>query len=77
MTYVQPEAFTRAMIDAGAKKGHMFTLDTLICCFMAGAILALGAAFAVTVTVQTGSAMPGAALFPVGFILLYLLASTC
>ncbi|GEM_PF-6100960 len=40
---------------------------------MAGAILALSAAFAVTVTVQTGNALLGAALFPVGFCLLYLL----
>ncbi|WP_256821236.1 formate/nitrite transporter family protein [Dietzia sp. Die43] len=73
MSYVQPEAFTRAMIDAGAKKVHMSTRDTLIRGFMAGAILALAAAFAVTVTVQTGSALLGAVLFPVGFILLYLL----
>ena len=40
---------------------------------MAGAILALAAAFAVTVTVQTGNALVGAILFPVGFIMLYLL----
>ena len=73
MSYVQPEDFTRAMIDAGAKKVHMSTRDTLIRGFMAGAILALAAAFAVTVTVQTGSALLGAVLFPVGFILLYLL----
>ncbi|MFS4488259.1 formate/nitrite transporter family protein [Dietzia kunjamensis] len=73
MSYVQPQDFTRAMIDAGAKKVHMSTRDTLIRGFMAGAILALAAAFAVTVTVQTGSALLGAVLFPVGFILLYLL----
>lgn len=73
MSYVQPQDFTRAMIDAGEKKVHMSTRDTLIRSFMAGAILALGAAFAVTVTVQTGSALLGAVLFPVGFIVLYLL----
>ncbi|WP_308936974.1 formate/nitrite transporter family protein [Dietzia massiliensis] len=73
MSYVQPPDFTRAMIDAGAKKVHLSTRDTLIRGFMAGAILALAAAFAVTVTVQTGSALLGAVLFPVGFILLYLL----
>jgi formate/nitrite transporter FocA (FNT family) len=38
-----------------------------------GAILALAAAFAITVTVQTGQPLLGAVLFPVGFILLYLL----
>lgn len=73
MSYVQPQDFTRAMVDAGAKKVHMSTRDTLIRGFMAGAILALAAAFAVTVTVQTGSALLGAVLFPIGFILLYLL----
>ena len=38
-----------------------------------GAILALSAAFAVTVTVRTGQPIVGALLFPVGFCLLYLL----
>ena len=45
----------------------------MIRAYMAGAILALAAAFAVTVTVQTGQPLAGAVLFPVGFILLYLL----
>lgn len=40
MSYVQPPDFTRAMIDAGAKKVHLSTRDTLIRGFMAGAILA-------------------------------------
>lgn len=51
----------------------MSTRDTLIRAYMAGAILTLGAAFAITVTVQTGNALLGAILFPVGFCLLYLL----
>jgi formate/nitrite transporter len=40
---------------------------------MAGAILALAAAFAVTVSVNTGNPLIGALLFPVGFCLLYLM----
>src|SRR5690606_30448842 len=40
---------------------------------MAGALLTLAAAFAVTMTVQTGSPLIGALLFPVGFCMLYLL----
>ena len=40
---------------------------------MAGAILALAAAFAVTINVQTGVPIVGAVLFPVGFCMLYLL----
>jgi formate/nitrite transporter len=40
---------------------------------MAGAILALSAVFAVTVSQQTGFPIIGAILFPVGFSMLYLL----
>jgi formate/nitrite transporter len=61
------------MIDAGEAKVFMSSRDTLIRAYMAGAILALAAAFAVTVTVQTGQPLAGAILFPVGFCLLYLL----
>ena len=73
MSYVLPADFVTKMIDAGAAKVHMSTRDTLIRAFMAGAILALAAAFAVTVTVRTGEPLLGAVLFPVGFCLLYLL----
>ncbi|WP_164702701.1 formate/nitrite transporter family protein [Modestobacter sp. KNN46-3] len=73
MSYVSPKDFTTKMIDAGEAKVFMATRDTLIRAFMAGAILALAAAFAVTVTVQTGQPIVGALLFPVGFCLLYLL----
>ena len=73
MSYLKPTEFVRSMIDAGEAKIFMSTRDTLIRAFMAGAILALAAAFAVTVTVQTGNALVGAILFPVGFIMLYLL----
>jgi formate/nitrite transporter len=61
------------MIDAGEAKVFMSTRDTLIRAYMAGAILSLAAAFAVTVNVQTGQPVIGALLFPVGFCLLYLL----
>ena len=51
----------------------MSTRDTLIRAFMAGAILALAAVFAITVAVQSGSFLLGAVLFPVGFCMLYLM----
>jgi formate/nitrite transporter len=51
----------------------MSTRDTVIRAFMAGAILALAAVFAVTINVQTGQPLAGAVLFPVGFCILYLL----
>lgn len=73
MSYLSPPEFASKMIDAGETKVFMSTRDTVIRAFMAGAILALAAAFAVTVTVQTGSALAGALLFPVGFCMLYLL----
>jgi formate/nitrite transporter len=61
------------MIDAGEAKIRMSTSDTLIRAYMAGAILALAAAFAVTVSVQTNDPLVGAILFPVGFCMLYLM----
>lgn len=73
MSYVDPAQFVTKMIDAGEAKAFMSTRDTVIRAYMAGAILALAAAFAVTITVQTGNALVGALLFPVGFCLLYLL----
>ena len=73
MAYVIPTEFVTKMIDAGEAKVFMTTRDTLIRAFMAGAILTLGAAFAVTITVQTGLPLAGAILFPVGFCLLYLM----
>ncbi|MFF5225937.1 formate/nitrite transporter family protein [Dactylosporangium sp. NPDC000521] len=73
MSYVTPPELARKMIDAGEAKVFMSTRDTLIRAYMAGAILCLAAAFAVTVTVQTGQPLLGALLFPVGFCLLYLL----
>ncbi|QPM91214.1 formate/nitrite transporter family protein [Pseudooceanicola algae] len=73
MAYVQPKEFAAKMVDAGESKIFMATKDTLIRAYMAGAILALAAAFAVTVTVNTGNPLIGALLFPVGFCILYLL----
>ena len=73
MSYVTPSDFAKKMIDAGEAKVFMSTKDTLIRAYMAGAILALAAAFAVTVTVNTGNPLIGALLFPVGFCMLYLL----
>lgn len=67
MSYLVPAEFVTKMVDAGESKVFMSTRDTLICAFMAGAILALAAVFAINTTVQTGSPLIGAILFPVGF----------
>ena len=73
MAYIDPSEFTTKMVDSGESKMSMSTSDTLIRAFMAGAILALAAFFAITVTVNTGNPLVGALLFPVGFIMLYLM----
>jgi formate/nitrite transporter len=73
MAYLAPAEFVTKMVDAGETKIFMSTRDTVIRAYMAGAILALAAAFAVTVTVQTGQPLAGAILFPVGFCMLYLM----
>jgi formate/nitrite transporter len=73
MAYLLPSEFVTKMIDAGESKIFMSTRDTLIRAFMAGAILSLAAAFAVTINVQTEQPLLGAVLFPVGFCILYLL----
>ncbi len=73
MSYLVPSEFVTKMVDAGESKIFMSTRDTLIRAYMAGAILALAAAFAITVAVQTGSPLVGAILFPVGFAMLYLM----
>ncbi|EAR10590.1 Formate/nitrite transporter [Reinekea sp. MED297] len=61
------------MVDAGESKVFMSTKDTFIRAFMAGAILGLAAVFAITVATSTGSPILGAVLFPVGFMMLYLM----
>ncbi|MCK5898237.1 MAG: formate/nitrite transporter family protein [Methylococcales bacterium] len=73
MSYLEPTEFVTKMVDAGEAKVYMSTKDTLIRAFMAGATLALAAIFAITVIIKTGSPLLGAVLFPVGFIMLYLM----
>jgi formate transporter len=73
MSYVAPTELVTRMIDAGEYKVKMSTRDTLVRAYMGGAILTIAAAFAVTVGVQTGQPLVGAMLFPVGFIILFLL----
>ena len=73
MSYLVPSEFVTKMVDAGESKIFMSTRDTLVRAYMAGAILALAAWMAITINVNTGQPLAGALLFPVGFIMLYLL----
>jgi formate transporter len=73
VSYLAPSEFVTKMVDAGESKILMSTRDTIVRAYMAGAILALAAWFAVTINVQTGQPIVGALLFPVGFCMLSLL----
>lgn len=73
MSYVKPDGLMTAMIDAGQAKVLLSVRDTIIRAIMGGALLTIAAAFAVTVNVTTGIQLLGALLFPIGFIILYLL----
>lgn len=73
MAYIEPSEFATKMVDQGESKIFMSSKDTFVRAFMAGAILALAAFFAITVIVKTGIPLVGALLFPVGFIMLYLM----
>jgi formate/nitrite transporter len=73
VSYLVPSEFVAKMIDAGESKIFMSTRDTLVRSYMAGAILALAAWFAITINVNTGQPLVGALLFPVGFVMLNLL----
>jgi formate/nitrite transporter len=73
MAYLTPPELVAKMVDAGESKVTMALRDSVIRAFMAGALLSLAAAFAIAVTVQTGSPLVGAMLFPVGFCMLYLM----
>lgn len=72
MSYLIPTDLVEKMVIAGAVKMNMTTITTLIRAIMAGAILGLAAVFAITVAIKSGSAVAGAVLFPVGFIMLIL-----
>ena len=67
MSYVLPKEFAAKMADAGEAKIFMFTKDTLIRAYIAGAILAPAAAFAVTIAVNTGNFPVASLLFPAAF----------
>jgi formate transporter len=73
MSYLVPSEFGKKMVDSGEAKIKMAKRDAFIRAYLGGAILALSAVFAVTVSVQSGSALAGGILFPVGFCMLYLM----
>ena len=73
MSYIKPADFVKTMIDVGESKVFMSTRDSIIRGAMAGSILAIAVAVAITTIVQTGSGIAGALVFPVGFVILNLM----
>ena len=73
MDYVKPTDVVAAMVDAGSKKATLAPSDLLIRGGLSGAILGFATSLAFGATVQTGQPIVGAAIFPVGFVMIVLL----
>jgi formate/nitrite transporter len=73
MPYVKPDAIVESMIQAGTNKGKLGVRDLLIRGGLSGALLGFATTLALTGTVQTGAAIVGALIFPVGFVMIVLL----
>lgn len=73
MPYVKPDAIVESMIQAGTTKGKLGAKDLLIRGGLSGALLGFATTLALTGTAQTGAAIVGALIFPVGFVMIVLL----
>lgn len=73
MSHLAPNEFFDQVIAAGETKAKMSWSLMMTRGFMGGALLAIAAVFAVSITHQTNLPIVGAALFPVGFCLIYLM----
>jgi formate/nitrite transporter len=73
MSYVKPDAIVDSMIQAGVNKGKLGAKDLLIRGGLSGALLGFATTLALTGTAQTGAAIVGALIFPVGFVMIILL----
>jgi formate/nitrite transporter len=61
------------MINAGTAKAGLEVKDLLIRGLLSGAILGFATSLAMTATAQTGVALVGALVFPIGFVIIVLL----
>ncbi len=73
MDYIQPADVARSMLETGERKLRIAPRDLLIRGVLSGAILGIATSLAVTSTVQTGQALVGALVFPVGLVSIVLL----
>ncbi|MBU6410363.1 MAG: formate/nitrite transporter family protein, partial [Verrucomicrobia bacterium] len=73
MDYVKPLEVVKTMLNVGHAKTDLPVKDLLIRGFLSGALLGFATSLAITATVQTGSPIVGALIFPVGFAMIVLL----
>ncbi len=73
MDYLKPNELIAAMIESGTRKGALPVRDLLVRGALSGGILGIATTLAITAAVQTGVALVGAIIFPVGFVMIVLL----
>lgn len=73
MDYIKPTDLVKNMLTAGETKAALSIKDLLIRGFLSGALLGFATSLALTATAQTGTALVGALVFPVGFVMIVLL----
>jgi formate/nitrite transporter len=72
MDYAKPADVAQAMTDLGVTKSGLSPRDMVIRGMLSGAILGISTSLAILAGIQTGVALVGALLFPVGFVMIVL-----
>ena len=73
MDSLKPTDIVANMVQAGIAKAGLGPLDLVVRGFLSGALLGFATSLAIGATVQTGQAIVGALIFPVGFVMIVLL----
>ena len=73
MSYVKPDQLIDAIVHSGVDKSNLTIPQMIARGILAGAILGAATTVALTAAAQTGLAIVGAVLFPVGFVIIILL----
>lgn len=73
MDYIKPADVVDNMIKAGTTKASLGVKDLLIRGMLSGALLGIATSLAISATLQTNMPIVGAAIFPVGFVIIVLL----
>src|SRR5262249_17387500 len=74
MDYIKPAEVAATMVETGRRKLALPTYDLFIRGALAGAIPGVATSLAFTGAVSTGQPLVGALIFPVGLIIIVLLA---